>query len=96
MTITIELTPTEEAALRAQATRRGQEPETLLRDLVRTELAPAPEYAATTEEEHERVVQGMMAAGLMTTRPTRPLAPPPPPVEVLGEPLSETIVAERR
>ena len=96
MTITIELTPDEEATLRAQAKRHGQEPETLLRDMVRTELAPAPEYPATTEEDHERLVQHLMAAGLMKSRPTGRVGPPPRPIVVEGPPVSQTLVEDRR
>lgn len=67
-----------------------------LRDDIDRELAEAATRPSLTEEEFKRQ---LLASGLMTSLPT-PSAPATKrafrPVRIEGEPLSETIIRERR
>jgi len=99
MTITIELSPAEEARLRAQAGREQRDPETIIHALVRAGLEPTPAQVLldtpVSEEAHARVVALLRQDGLLTTLPTRPLGPPPPPIHVQGPPVSQTLLEDR-
>ncbi len=100
MTITIELSPAEEARLRAQARERGQAPETIAQNLVRASLdvPTSPELLNTsvTEEAHAALVRLLLQDGLLTTLPTRPGQTMPfTPIIVLGRPVSETLLEDR-
>lgn len=100
MTITIDLSPAEEARLRTQARQRGQTPETIAQSLVRAglETPSAAELWNTPvpEEAHAALVRLLQQDGLMTRVPTRSLGPPPPPIQVQGPPVSQTLLEERR
>lgn len=94
MAITLELTPDEEARLWSEAAQQQQPPEAIAHHYVIAALdAKAP--AAVSEEDHERLVQRLLDLGMMTERPTRPLGPPPPPIQVLGPPVSQTLLEDR-
>ncbi|MDQ2798931.1 MAG: hypothetical protein M3Y13_04730 [Armatimonadota bacterium] len=94
MTLTIELSPEEEARLQAQARRQGQNIQDRAHDLVRAGLGVLP-AADVTEEQHAVLVQRLRDAGLLTELPTRPLGPPPPFITVLGPPVSQTLLEDR-
>ncbi len=94
MTLTIELSPEEEARLQTQAQQKGQKIQDRAHDLVRLGLGAAPP-AEITEEQHAVLIQRLKNAGLLTELPTRPLGPPPPPITVLGPPVSQTLLEDR-
>lgn len=94
MTLTIELSPEEEARLHAQARRQGQNIQDRAHDLVRAGLGVLPTEKAA-EEQHAVLVQRLRDAGLLTELPTRPLGPPPPPIAVLGPSVSQTLLEDR-
>ncbi len=87
MTLTIELSPEEEARLREQARQRGEEAEAVARGFVRAGLnAPSVERASRTA-----FLQHLLDQGVIPFIPEgRP--GPPRPVPVRGEPVSETII----
>lgn len=94
MTITLELTPDEAERLRAQAAERRQAPEAIAHGFVHAGLdTPTPPHIS--EADHERLIQSLLEAGLITERPTRPLGPPPPPIRVVGPPVSQTLLEDR-
>ncbi len=100
MTITIELSPAEEARLRAQAVREQRDPETIIHALVRAGLEPPSAQALldtpVSEEAHARVVALLRRDGLLTTLPTRPGQTTPfKPIVVHGRPVSETLLEDR-
>lgn len=95
MTLTIELSPAEEALLRSQAAERRQDPQTVAHGHVRSGIgAPAPQDIS--EADHERLVQRLLDLGMMTKRPSHPgqLAPFEP-ITVTGRPVSETLLEDR-
>ena len=94
MTITIELSPEEEARLQARARRQGQDAAAAVREIVRAGLPPAPEVDDTAEA-YAELIQRLLATGLLTTLPTGRLGPPPRPITVLGPPVSQTLLEDR-
>ena len=95
MTLTIELSPDEEARLQEQAHRQGQNAEEHARELVQAGLgiAATPEI---TEEQHAVLIQRLRAVGLLTELPTHPGQTQPfQPITVLGPPVSQTLVEDR-
>lgn len=95
MTLTIELSPEEEARLQAQARRQGQNIQDRAHDLVRAGLGVLP-TEEVTEEQHAVLVQRLRDAGLLTELPTHPGQTMPfQPITVLGPPVSQTLLEDR-
>lgn len=95
MTITIELSPEEEARLREQAKQRGQAVETVAHSLVQAGLPPTTP-TLIPKEAHAVLIQRLRDAGLLTTLPTYPGQTMPfQPVTVLGSPVSQTLLEDR-
>ena len=94
MTLTIEISPEEEARLREQARQRGEEIGSIAQKLVRSGLGLGTE-AEFTEAKHALLTQRLRDAGLLTEVPSRRLGPPPPPITVLGAPVSQTLLEDR-
>ena len=94
MTITLELSPDEEARLRARAARQGRDAADLARDLVRDGLGEAP-AAAGAEAAREAFLRHLLERGDIPHIPQGRPDPPPPLVPVRGEPVSETLIRER-
>ena len=94
MTLTIELSPAEEAALAVQARQQGQEIADRAHELLRSSLGIPPQ-SEITEAKHAVLIQRLQAAGLLTELPTRQLGPPPRLITVLGPPVSQTLLEDR-
>lgn len=95
MTITIELSPDEEARLEARARRQGQDAAATARAIVRDGPAPGPETVVTPEA-HAVLIQRLRDAGLLTELPTHPGQTVPfQPITVLGPPVSQTLLEDR-
>ena len=101
MSVTIELTDDEETRLRDEAARRRQAPEDVAHGLVRDGLGAAqprpPVPMSPDGDALEALDRHLLVSGLMAARPARPgqLAPFEL-IAVRGEPVSETLVRERR
>lgn len=93
MTLTIEISAEEEARLREQAQRRGQELEAVAGAFVRAGLTSE---ATTPEAARAAFVGRLLAQGIIPAVPEGRPGPPPRPVPVQGWPVSETLVEERR
>ena len=95
MTLTIEISPEEEARLRAWAWQQGQEVEAVARALVRAGLDSDP-TAEVTEEKHAVLIQRLRDAGLLTQLPTHPGQTLPfQPIQIEGAPVSQTLLEDR-
>ena len=94
MTLTLELSPAEEAALAAQAQARNQEITDRAHELLQSSLGLAGN-PTMNDPRHADLIRRLQAAGLLTKLPTHPLGPPPRPITVLGPPVSQTIVEDR-
>ena len=94
MTLTIELSPEEEARLAAQAHQQGQAIGDAARALVRSGLGIAQEPAITAAQQ-AALNQRLRDVGLLTEMPTRRLGPPPRVITVLGPPVSQTLLEDR-
>ena len=94
MTLTIELSPEDEAVLRTQARQQGQEIADRAHELLCSSLGipPDPEI---TEAKHAVLIQRLQAAGLLAELPTHPLGPPPRLITVLGPPVSQKLLEDR-
>ena len=93
MTITIELSPEEEARLQARARRQGQDA-AAARKIVRAGMPPVPE--ADDAQSQAVLIQRLRDAGLLTTLPTHPGQTVPfQPIMVLGPPVSQTLLEDR-
>ena len=91
----ITLTPETEARLRERAAREGQDPDKLASSLLTRLLEDeADEEKAKQKAFHE----ALLASGLVSriTPPRDPSKSERPTFKVEGEPLSETIMRERR
>jgi hypothetical protein len=96
------LTPAQVRKLRQQLDERLAQPKTLTapapgKDAQRAQAAQAPNKSSSIDELHRK----MMARGLITRLPDPSLDiddddPEDQPVPIEGEPLSETIIRERR
>lgn len=99
MTLTLELSPAEEAALAAQARARHQEITDRAHEILSASLGlAAPQLAgspAASDPRHADLLRRLQAAGLLTKLPTQPLEPPPKPITVLGPPVSQTLLEDR-
>jgi plasmid stability protein len=94
MTLTLDLTPEEEARLHQKAARQGQAPEAVVRAFVRAGLA---DEIAASEDAHAQLVQSLQEAGMLSELPTRSGRTTPfQPILVRGRPVSETLLEERR
>ena len=94
--MTITLTPETETLLQARAASEGQEMDTLADTLLRKLLTEPKER---TEEGKEAAFdQALLASGLVSRipPPRDPSKAGRPRIEVQGEPLSVTIMRERR
>jgi hypothetical protein len=95
MTLTIEISPEEEAHLVAQARQRGEEIGDIAHDLLRSGLGlgAGPEF---TEGKHALLTQLLRDAGLLTEMPSHPgqtvLFHP---ITVIGPPVSQTLLEDR-
>lgn len=94
MTLTLELSPAEEAALAAQAEARNQKIADRAHELLQTSLGLAA-FPTMTDPRHADLIRRLQAAGLLTNLPTRLLGPPPRPIAVTGPPVSQTLVEDR-
>ena len=94
MTLTLELSPAEEAALAAQARARHQEIADRAHEILSASLG-LPDSPAANDPRYADLIRRLQAAGLLTTLPTRPLGPPPRPITVIGPPVSQTLVEDR-
>ena len=95
MTLTIELSPEEEARLREQARQRGEEIGNIAHDLVRSGLGLGVELEFT-EAKHAFLTQRLRDAGLLTEVPSHPGQTVPfRPVTVIGAPVSQTLLEDR-
>ena len=94
MTLTIELSPEEEARLREQAQQRGEEIGNIAHDLVRSGLGITLEPGITAAQQ-AALNQRLRDVGLLTEMPTRQLGPPPRLITVLGPPVSQTLLDDR-
>ena len=94
MTITIELSPEEEARLQARARRQGQDATAAAREIVRAGLPPVQE--ADDAQTQAVLIQRLRDAGLLTTLPTHPGQTVPfQPITALGPPVSQTLLEDR-
>ena len=91
MTLTIELSPDEEARLQEQARQRGEDAEAVLRAFVQAGLNMPPAEGTS----REAFLQYLLEQGDIPFIPEGRPGPPPPLVFVRGEPISETIIRER-
>ena len=91
MTLTIELSPDEEARLREQARQRGEDAEAVARGFVQAGLNTSRVEGAS----REAFLQYLLEKGDIPFIPPGLFGPPPPLVSVRGEPISETIIRER-
>lgn len=99
MTITIELTPDEEARLRARAAQQKQAPEAIVHGLVRDSLQTSETIPAATPAEREaqkRLAQRLLEQGAIPHIPPGRSGPPPRLITVRGRPVSETLIEDRR
>ena len=95
MTLTIELSPEEEARLSAQSRQQGQALGDTVRDLVRSGLGIGPEPAITAAQQ-AALNQRLRDVGLLTEMPTHPGQTVPfQPITVLGPPVSQTLLEDR-
>ncbi len=100
--MTITLAPETETLLRERAAKYGTEPDALANNMLKGLLRMPDEKAGTvekTEEEKERLwEQAMLDSGFLTriTPPRDPSKSDRPLIKVLGKPVSETIIEERR
>ena len=94
--MTITLTPETEMLLQERAARDGQDADTVANALLK-DLLTAPKER-TEEEKQEIFHRSLLESGLVRRlAPSRdPSKADRPTFEVLGEPLSETIIRERR
>jgi len=95
MTLTIELSPEEEARLREQARLRGEEIGDIAHDLMRSGLGlgAEPEF---TEAKHALLTQRLRDAGLLTELPSHPGQTVAfRPITVIGPPVSQTLLEDR-
>jgi hypothetical protein len=99
MTLTIKLTPEQEARLAERARQEGKPVEDYLRGVI-AQLAEPDRDERTPEEKRAAVHRALVQAGLV-----RDVKRPPldlktyrefEPVPITGKPLSETIIEERR
>jgi len=93
MTLTIEISPEEEARLRARARQQGQEVEAVARAFVRAGLEATPAEGTATAQ--DAFLQHLLDQGDIPYIPQGRPGPPPHLVPVRGEPVSETIISER-
>ena len=91
MTLTIELSPEEEARLHEQARLRGEEAEAVARGFVQAGLNTPPVEGAS----REAFLQYLLEKGDIPFIPPGRFGSPPRLVSVQGEPISETIIRER-
>ncbi len=95
MTLTIELSPEEEARLREQARQRGEEAEAVARGFVRAGLGLGVQLELT-EAKHAFLTHRLRDAGLLTEVPSHPGQTVPfRPVTVIGAPVSQTLLEDR-
>jgi len=95
MTLTLKLSPAEEAALAAQAKARNQEIADRAHELLSASLGFA-DNPAMNDPRHADLIRRLRAAGLLTKLPTHPgLLQPFQPITVLGPPVSQTIMEDR-
>ena len=91
MTLTIEISPEEEARLREQSWQRDEDAEIVARGFVQAGLNVPP----VGETSREALLQDLLEQGEIPFIPPRRLGPPPRLAVVRGEPISETIIRER-
>lgn len=95
MTLTLELSPAEEAALSAQAKARSQEVADRAHELLQASLGLAAP-PAIDDPRHADLIRRLQAAGLLTELPTHPgQLQPFQPITIIGPPISQTIVEDR-
>jgi len=94
--MTITLAPETETLLRERAAKYGQEPDVLAENLLNELLTSPPRRA--NEEKERRLDELMLEKGLITRipPPRDPSTAERPIFQVIGKPLSETIMEERR
>ncbi len=100
MTVTIELNTQEAAYLQEESARRRQAPELIVRWWMSTGMNMTPPQTLLAEsvpaEARAALKQRLIAAGVLHHIPQGRSGPPPRPIPVRGEPVSETIISERR
>ena len=100
--MTITLAPETETLLRERAAKYGTEPDALANNMLKGLLRMPDENAGTVEKTEEEKVrlweQAMLDAGLLTRipPPRDPSTAERPIFQMIGKPLSETIMEERR
>ncbi len=94
MTLTLELSPAEEAALAAQAEASHQRIADRAHEILSASLGLAG-TPTMNDPRHADLIRRLQAAGLLTKLPTHPLGPPPRPITVLGPPVSQTLVEDQ-
>ena len=95
MTLTLELSPAEEAALAAQAQVRNQEITDRAHEILSASLGLADNPAAN-DPRHIDLIRRLQAAGLLTKLPAHPgQLQPFQPIPVIGPPVSQTLVEDR-
>ena len=91
MTLSIELSPEEEARLREQARQQGKDAESVAHTFVQAGLNASPAEANA----RDAFLRHLLEQGDIPYVPQGRLGPPPRLAVVQGEPVSETIVRER-
>jgi|GEM_PF-1959962 len=95
MTLTLELSPAEEAALTAQASARRQAVADRARELLQSSLGLL-DPPTVSDPRHDDLIRRLQAAGLLTKLPTHPgQLQPFQPISVVGSPISQTIIEDR-
>ena len=95
MILTLELSPSEEAALAAQAQAHNQEIADRAHALLQSSLGLA-DNLTMNDPRHADLIRRLQAAGLLTKLPTHPgQLQPFPPITVIGPPVSQTLVEDR-
>ncbi len=95
MTLTLELSADEEAALATQARARNQKIADRAHDLLSASLGFA-DSPTMNDPRHADLIRRLQAAGLLTQLPTHPgQLQPFQPITVTGPPVSQTLVEDR-
>ena len=95
MTLTLELSPAEEAALTAQANARRQAVADRAHELLQSSLG-LKDLPTISDPRHDDLIRRLQAAGLLTKLPTRPgQLQPFQPIPIIGPPISQTLVEDR-